>query len=424
MQLFLYENVINHFSFKYINFYISINQIMGNSSSRSPDIQVFKKELVVLNGIVNNIINEKDVFKNNNYNFLSQDVCEKYQIILEEELTKYLKLDVKSLGTSLYIIPKDGDDLTKFNLSKKQICEKISNHYIKILYVMSLVKYVYNIERDGDLSIAGIIIRNIRVLDDIMEINFCDLPHKNYALQGTGEAFKINFGKLEGFKFFVDYFLDKTEAKAFIGVVRTILARNTKQKVEHTICSYVADKELKAVDFKLLEQLYMSRFGKKLTCSGFKNKHDGGRRESEIENENNHESDRDSKYKKAKSLNHNISMGIFINKDNPIFAKDLCFAPRKVLIKTSTTEGRQVLNLYNTMKDNYNKNVKNIVSLLDKLVVAHRDGTYTLKDIDKHTLDSVLEDVKVNIKSFYLLSIIDYQNLLDKAKLIPSIEAS
>ena len=76
---------------------------MGNSSSRSPDSQVFKKELVVLNGIVNNIINEKDVFKNNNYNFLSQDVCEKYQIILEEELTKYLKLDVKSLGTSLYI---------------------------------------------------------------------------------------------------------------------------------------------------------------------------------------------------------------------------------------------------------------------------------------------------------------------------------
>ena len=76
------------------------------------------------------------------------------------------------------------------------------------------------------------------------------------------------------------------------------------------------------------------------------------------------------------------------------------------------------------MKDNYNKNVKNIVSLLDKLVVAHRDGTYTLKDIDKHTLDSVLEDVKVNIKSFYLLSIIDYQNLLDKAKLIPSIESS
>jgi len=391
---------------------------MGNTSSRSPDSQVFKKELAIINSIVNNIINEKDVFKNNNYNFLSQDVCEKYQVVLEEELTKYLKLDVKSLGTSLYIIPKNTDDLTKFNLTKKQICEKISNHYIKILYVMSLVKYVYNVERDGDLSIAGIIMRNIRVLDDIMEINFCDLPHKNYTLQGTSDAYKINFGKLEGFKFFVDYFLDKNEAKAFIGVIRTILARNNKHKVENTICSYVANNELKPNDLKLLEQLYMSRFGDKFSCRAHKKGGKQQNKDEEIENDNNHGPE------KPRSLNHNISMGIFINKDNPIFSKDLCFAPRKVLIKTSNLDGKAVLTLYNTMKINYDTNFKNIASLLEKLVVAHRDGTYTLKDIDKTTLDSVLESVKTNIKSFYLQSIIDYQNLLDKAKLIPSIEAS
>lgn len=390
---------------------------MGTSSSRSADTHVFKKELVILNNIVNNIINEKNIFKNNNYNFLSEDVCDKYQVVLEEELTKYLKLDVKSLGQSLFIIPKDDDNkLTKLNLNKKQICEKISNHYIKILYIMSLVKYVYNIEMDGDLSIAGIIMRNIRVLDDIMEINFCDLPHKNYTLQGTSEAYKINFGKLEGFKFFVDYFLDKSEAQAFIGVIRTILARNNKQKVESTICNYVANKQFKPADIKVLEDLYLTRFGNKLTCSPVKKiSKTGGTFEESNSNLNS---------KKNKSIQHNISLGVFISKDNPILSKDLCFAPRKIFIKTSTTEGRQVLQLYNNMKNNYNKNISKIVNLLDTIVVAHKDNTYSLKDIDKNALDSVLESVKINIKSFYLQSIIDYQNILDKAKLIPSIEVS
>ena len=50
---------------------------MGNISSRSSDNHVFKDELSMLNVIVNNVLNEKDVFANNNYNFLSQDVCDK-----------------------------------------------------------------------------------------------------------------------------------------------------------------------------------------------------------------------------------------------------------------------------------------------------------------------------------------------------------
>jgi hypothetical protein len=387
---------------------------MGTTSSRSADTHVFKKELTILNSIVNNIINEKDVFNNNNYNFLSEDVCDKYTVVLEEELTKYLKLDIKSLGQSLFIIPKDDDKLTKLKLNKKQICEKISNHYIKILYIMSLVKYVYNIEMDGDLSIAGIIMRNIRVLDDIMEINFCDLPHKNYELHGKSEAYKINFGKLEGFKFFVDYFLDKSEAQAFIGVIKTILARNNKHKVENTICNYVVNKQFKPEDIKFLEELYSTRFGNKLTCSAFKNK----KKTADDESNSN------SNIKKQRSLQHNISLGIFINKDNPILSKDLCFAPRKIFIKTSTTDGKQVLQLYNNMKNNYNKNISKIIQILDSIVVSHRDNTYSLKDIDKNVLDSVLESIKINIKSFYLQSIIDYQNILDKAKLIPSIEVS
>lgn len=384
---------------------------MGNRSSRSQDHHVFEKELEVLNEIVSGIINEKDVFKNNDYNFLSHDVCDAYQVVLEDELQKHLKLHIKSLGSSLYIIPKDDDTrMTKMNLTKKQVCEKISNHYIKILYIMSLVKYVYSLESAGDMSIAGIVFRNIRVLDDIMEINFCDLPHKNYAFNGT-EAYKIDFAKLEGFRFFVEYVLSKPEAHVFLGLVRSVLGRNNKNKITTTICGSFASKTLSSADLRDIEAMYMSKFGTKLRCHQM----GGNIRPSK----NTNEQDVGTNISKR-----SLSLNIFINKDNPIFAKDICFAPRKVIIKTSTKEGRVVFDLYNILRQNYLKNVKSVESILKKLVMQQRDGSYALKDIDKVTLDNIIGEMKTRIKLFYIQSIIDYQNLLDKAKLIPSIEFS
>lgn len=370
---------------------------MGNTSSRSLDNKVFKKELSLLNTIVTNIISEKDIFKNSDYNFLSQDVCLKYQVVLEEELSKHLKLSIKSLGTALYIIPKsDEGKLTKLNLTKKQVCEKVSNHYIKILYIMSLVKYVYNLELDGDLSIAGIIMRNIRILDDIMEINFCEQPHKNYNVEKE-KAYNIDFGKMEGFSFFINYFLDKSEASIFLEIIKSILGRNTKQKVSNIVCRYILDNKSKINDIRELERLYQVRFNSKIVC----------RKEDKID--------------KPLSKN-NISLNIFVNKDNPILSKELCFSPRKIMIKTSTIEGKIILNLYKDMKKNYIKNIDKIILILDKLVTKNSNSNYVLKDIDKRILDGILDEVKVNIKTFYIQSIIDYQNILDKAKLIPNIQ--
>lgn len=375
---------------------------MGNISSRSSDNHVFKDELSMLNVIVNNVLNEKDVFANNNYNFLSQDVCDKYQVVLEEELQKHLKLSITELGTSLYIIPKEDrdDKLTKLNLTKKQVCEKISNHYIKILYVLSLIKYVYNIETDGDLSLAGIIYRNIRVLDDIMEINFCDLPHRNFSIKGSSETYKINFSKLEGFQFFVDYFLDNAEGLAFVGVMRSLLAKSSRQKFASVLCTHISNKSLKLEDIKQLEDMYFKRHGSRLVC----------KKTSDNPNKS-----------PSKSA---INLDIFVNKENPILAKEHCFAPRKVIIKTSTIEGKKVFAIYTQMKKNYQDNVNAVVALLDKLVHKHKDGHYTLKDIDKKTLDMVINDIKLKVKTFYMQSLVDFHALLDQAKLIPNIEGS
>ena len=57
---------------------------MGNSASNntSQEEGIFANELSLIKNIVNNIINDRDVFHNKDYNFLSQDICRQYNIII------------------------------------------------------------------------------------------------------------------------------------------------------------------------------------------------------------------------------------------------------------------------------------------------------------------------------------------------------
>lgn len=350
---------------------------MGNKISTHPQTNVFEQDLSKLNKVVNDIINDEDLFKNNHYNFLSQDVCKNFKIVLHEELSKHIKLDIKELGSSLYILPKDEDDeapLTKHNLTKKQVCDKISNHYIKILYIICLAKYVYNTEKAGDLSIAGIVFRNIKIVNDMMQIVFCGLPHKDYTNKNN-EPHKIDFSKLEGLSFFTKYFLPPDEANAFLGLLKAVLGRNSANQIAHHICKH---------NIKEFENTFKSRFPKsKITCQK------GG-------------------------------LHMYVEKDNPVFQSDYCGAPLKLVVKLDTKEGAKVLALYKKMKTNYSRNVEDINCILHKLVVKVND-IYELKDIDKSTLNKLVDEVSDKVKLFYIQSIFDFQNLLDTAKNTPSI---
>lgn len=353
---------------------------MGNSISGHSDSSVFKKELSKINELVNDIVSEDDIFKNKDYNFLSQDVCKNYQVVLEEELSKHLRLDIKELGSMLYIIPRDADDetkLTKYKMTKKQVCDKISNHYIKILYIICLIKYVYNLEKDGDLSVAGIIFRNIKIVDDMMQIHFCGLPHKDYS--GKEEAYNIDFSKLEGLRFFTEYFLSPEESSRFLGVLRSVLARSAPGKVRGRMCA--SPKESKEY-----EAMYQSRFKTKMQCQ------QGGSK-----------------------------LNLFVEKDNPIFLATYCAAPLRIAAKISTPQGKKLQAQYATMKKNYDANIKNVHAILDKMVYRSSSGSFELKDVSKNDLNNIVDDVKSSVRAFYIQSILDFQELLDIAKKSPSI---
>ena len=364
---------------------------MGNSYSTIPENHVFEKELLTLNTMVHDIISSNDVFNNKDYNFLSQNVCAHYNVVLETELQKHLKIEIASLGTSLYILPKKDDGrLSKHHISKDEICKKITNHYLKILYVICLVKYVYNVENNGDFSIAGIVLRNIKIVDDMMEINFCDVPHKDHSKSGT-DVFKIDFAKLEGIEFFTKYVLDHKESSSFIHVLKAMMKRSTKYHAEQALCDY----KKKNKNSRDIEKIFYDKYGESPNC----------RKNESIP------SSPSSKTKK-------ISLSLEVAKDNPVFSKNLCYARKKLILKIS--KHNHVLKLYENLKSNYEKNVREIEHFLHKLV-EKKDSKYVLKDITKPILDEIIEGVKSTVKVFYLQSISDFQNLLDAAKKVDNI---
>lgn len=364
---------------------------MGNHISVYSDTNVFQEDLRAIQDIVNSIVTEQDLFKNRDYNFLSQDVCEKHYMLAESELQRHLKIHVKELGQTLMLIPKDEE--TK--VQKKEICQRISSHYMKILYILCLIKYVYNLEKHGDFSVSGIVFRNIRILNqDIMEINFCNLPHKDYRKQGQ-DIYKIDFGQLEGLRFLTEYFLDKQEASGFLRILRQILGRKTKGRVREAICEYLSFN--KDVEYKAkLEELYFGKFQERLACSG------------------------NTSVKPGSFPN----LMMYVEGNNPVFSKDYCYEIHKLVIPLKHPEAKGVLETYENMRSHYQANLRSIEKLLGLVVTKSKDGHYELRDLTKTSLDEIIEKVKKAIQTYYLQSILDYQHLLDLCKTIPNVNVS
>ena len=331
----------------------------------------FQHEHDKLSEIVTNIITSDDTFVNKNYNFLSQDICQKYQFIFEEDLKKHLKINIATLGKSVYLVPHNKDSSTK-----AQICQKITNHYMRILYLLTLIKYVYNLEKTS-ISLNDIIFKNIEVESNILKIKYCRQPHKDYNSKNN---FKIDFKQMHGLYFFTKYVLEPKEARAFVSVMRSILGRHNKSISKDAYCSNTE-----------LASVFKSKYNEKLSCAGIVKPLD------------------DSKLP---------SLYIQIAANNPIFSMKFCHSPQHLLIDKN--KNPNIVKLYELLQQNYHDNLKKMNTLLDMLVNKQGD-LYTLKDINKDTLNKITEDVKLTIQLFFTQSLVDYQKLLDAAHKAPHI---
>lgn len=362
----------------------------GQSRSSSSDAAakpngVFHDELTKLNEIVNAVMTADERFVDSNYNFLFEDVCQNYTMVWEKELDKHLKVDLETVHGSIYIVPKKDiidDEANNSRASKNDLCKEIAKHYIKILYVIALIKRVYDLENSGDNSIAGIMERNIKIVDMVMQINYCSIPHKDYVSQGT--AADVDFSNLEGLYVFVENFLTPVERHIFVEQLKAVFARKQKYRVEEMVCNDTL------VTLDEYNDLYRRRYNKHFTCS------------------NVHEFKRE----------HSVDLMFEVAANNPVMHSKHCYSRKQVLIPLTNAARDEnikgLVDLYKEMRQHYIRNVDQVLAILGRLIVKD-EQQYKLKDIDTAELEAVVHEVKRVVIMFYVQSIVDFQTLLDYA---------
>jgi hypothetical protein len=180
--------------------------------------------------------------------------------------------------------------------------------------------------------------------------------------------------------FFVSHFLTPTEKYTFIGQLKHVFARRQKYLIEKHVC----DDQLVSVEE--YNKIYKNKFSNPFKCQK------GGNEKK-------------------------VDLMFEIVENNPILHSHYCMSQRKVVVplKTKTPEVHHLEKLYADMKTNYQTNIANIISVVNR--IADKKGeTYVLKNLSSEDLNSIIADTKKTLIVFYVQSIVDYQNVLDHAK--------
>lgn len=383
---------------------------MGATSSKSSDINlkgVFGKELEYLNSVCYSIINkDTSKFNKKKYNMFMNELYDNHVMILEKNLNKHLKIDLEKLNSSLYFVPKYQEDIVDFEskdgmfskknnqfIKKSELSKMISNHYGTVLKMVNMITQVYDLENGGNYSIAGIVKRNISMENGLLVVNYCNMNQFDYDKNKRVE--KVNFGNLKGIKILTSL-MSKDEARAFTKHIGILLnGKMEESKLEKSICENNLLHNTK--DFS---DLYKNRRGINIDCSNHK-----------------YYSDADS-----------YDLFLTVSKENPILSSKKCLDKKKVIInlndKSISKQSKKLHKLYDTFTNNYEHNIKNVLSNIHDVLDFKKGLDIDIKDIGNLDLQASLQKLKVHIMKFYINSIIDYQNLLKQAKHVGSINVN
>jgi hypothetical protein len=375
---------------------------MGNLTSKQNENfkGVFGKELELLNNICYSIINkDTNKFNKNEYNMFMNELNNNHLLILEKNLNKHLKVDLENLNSSLYFVPKQQPNVIDFEsdkgmfskenkfIKKSEVASMIGNHYSSILNMVKTIANVYDIEGGGDYSIAGIVQRNIKLENDLLVVNYCNMSQFDY--KDNKKVDKVNFSNLKGIKLLTGM-MTKDEANSFTKHLGLILSENSPtSKLEDSICKM--NTQYKTNDFS---KLYKTKKGISLDCST----------------------------KKHFSNTSELDFFLSVSKNNPILAANKCLDKKKVIInmkdKNISKQSKQLYKLYDTFQSNYKTNINNVfTNLYDVIDIKN----FIIKDISNSDLQNSMINLKQHLIKFYMNSLMDYKNLLNHAKKIGSV---
>lgn len=335
---------------------------LSNSKIYISNSGVFQKELEHINNVVYKVLNKNDMYKNDNFNFFLKNKCNEITLVNSNRLYKYPKYTIDDIHSAIFLI--DNNELKK---TKKYLCNKISYHVTRILKIIYLIKYIYDLENNGDNSIGGIILRNIQINNDLFKVKYCDDKQEEIFNSNQG----INFTLLSGFDVFMKHMLSESEAKIFHNQLSVMLGRNDKKSLKKWICK----------DLIISEDTYDKLHKTKFVC------HSGG---------------------SSKSDNNYY---VKVSKENPIFSWRYCSLSREYISKTNN----DVKNALKDMKSNYKKNFNKIEEILNKLIIFD-NREYSIQNLTSNQLSVIESDFKKIVMLFFIQSIQDYKNVLNIVK--------
>lgn len=367
------------------------NQVSNSNSGadvvKKTHAQIFTKEFEMLSGIVTSLINSRNMFNEEKYNFLSENVCDSFSLMLESELKKHLKVELKDLNDKVVFIKKtDAVKIKDDYLDKNGLCKIITSHYTKILQLISLIKLVYDIEHNGEKSLAGITLRNISENGGILRIQYCNLAQKD---PNAKSGLLLDFSQLMGLKYFCDNFLDKKEKNTLLKNMKILLARDVEMKElsDRMICG----------DSLIGKDVYGAILGK----------HAKGVKCNEMKR---------TKFNETVSLQKEEDMMFAVAAMNPVLDKSVCAESNVMMIlKTNKVAWREVYGLYEKLQKDYVKNINAVLVIMNKLVSKVGNG-FVLNNIGNDELDKLRIEAKTLISTFYIQTIINYHDLLESAK--------
>jgi hypothetical protein len=340
---------------------------MGLSSSKCdlPNNNVFKNELNNINILVNDLLNDKNLFKNDYYNLFLSNKCDEVTLINSKRLYRYPKFEVEKLNKSIFLIPNE--DLSQ---SKKEMCHFISMHFTRILRVIHIIKNIYNLENNGDMSIGGILLRNIHVKNNMIDILSCKSTQQEMGIYNGDNT--VDFSKLTGFSLFVNNFLTPSEKKNLIDQLSEIFNGYNKGKLKKMICRDI-------VENKKHNNIHNTTF----QCGGKGGDKGGGKSSSVL---------------------------IKVGPNNPILSWNLC-AVRK---KTTAILNKDIMNQLKKFKNNYRNTLNEVLQIVNELCVFDEEKKqYMLYNLNEEQLVDIEQRLKQNIIIFFIQSLVDYKTILN-----------
>lgn len=366
------------------------------SAHHVPDLNLVKD---IVNGIMNP---ETNKFRDPRYAFGSGNTCENFTVVLESELKKYLKIELLDMRDNILLLPrKDGAHVNNKYVTKSDLCEVISGHYNRILKLLQVIKKIFDLEHNGDMSIGGICIRQIINSPTLMQIGFCNSRQKDYTKRAKADSNgdtnpeALDFNMLEGLSVFTNEILEP-------GLERNMFLHNLQAILESRDTQDTLDEYLACGD-KLSQKIHKRVIKTASTQKCAPNK-------------------QQSLGQKVQEEKRTTSMTVASR--NPILHTEVCHDPDSIVIDKThqnlTTQKRKKLDaLYNTMIDDYKLCLQDIKNLLYKIVKPLQKPTkaaiplYTLQDLTTQEIDALEDTAKETITTFFYTSLRNYHQLLD-----------